>query len=367
MSAEADRAAADDLEAKIRALAPCNVDPAAKTQSSVIDNACPTFAAADDWKRVPENFRRKELALAVGAKLLDDAAPAVRAFAALVVGEAGVSRMTDTRTGVTKFSSPMTADQTRALVARTRVETDPGVVVALVFAIGTHGGRSPEVRDALLALAAHDRPEVRALAARQIASTMNQGMTGGADKLADMLERDPDRGVRMAVCEDGGALGAEVLRPLYERLSKPGDDPAFAAACLHGLTKMWASFPLFDTHDERAYQITLERLATAPRSEDYPAWDYLMTLKWLSSDDSPTVKDWRKEAPWFDPAALRKALVPVILDPAASELVRERAVDVAVAQGATRADLEAWKKALGKSRRDARIASTIDEELAKMK
>lgn len=261
----------------------------------------------------------------LGGRLIHHAAPAIRIEAARML--AGTDGGVD------------------AIAAAAAGEPHAGVLQAFVRTVA-HASARPPVTAMLLAAAGHADPAVRLEA---VAALTQRAVPGGADKLAQLAERDTDAAVRQAACAGAGKLGDHALLAMYERQTEPtaaADAPVYAA-CMEGLVAMFHDHPWFDTADQGAYELFLRRIEATPRSEAVPPWSVMSTFCYFSHEsDLDKLAAWKQRAPWFDAARVKRALASVIADGHASWMARAAAVESMVGLGATRDEIAALRHGL---------------------
>ena len=332
--ADAARARYEQL---VLGLAPCRVVDAQ------IERGCPAHA---ELTREIEALRKAAPQLAdhgaeLGRKLLGHDAPAVRLQAAQLLPRRRLE------------------DQDLLAAAGER-EPDPEVRAALVSLVGEAARGNGKVAAFVLASADHAARQVRIHTARAL------GRAGfRPDKLAAMITEDPEPAVRVAACESGGALGDKVLVAAFEQATASAEPPQVYAACMTGLVAMFLDWPFYKNHDEAAYRLFLKRLAATPRTEAVPPWQVMGKLKAYTPRGSGSTQEaferWKRLAPWFDPAAVKRALADVVRDPDAYWMARKGAIEAIAALGATKAELVAFKRHFGATGLDRATTELIDK------
>lgn len=306
-------------------------------------------------KIMRESMNRSQLAkgalggnAGVGQKLIAHPSPAVRIKAA---------QSMSSLFGAGKKSQD-------AIVAAAQKEKHPAVLTAMVRTVRNHGKRNPEVGKLLLELADHDNPKLRKEAIYGLSSSWNESL--GVDKLIAMMKSDTDAEVRQTACAYAGNLGDEKLYPVYESLLQGDEDAKLKGRCFEGLVSMWANYPLYGTHNEKAYRLTLKLLEATPRSEDMPPWQGMSTLGYLGGGENRKLDEWKKKATWYKPEDLRRALLSVVGDGAAHWMARTGATKALVKLGASKADFEKLRKGLGESPKgtDTHVAKELDKAIS---
>ncbi|MEZ4368596.1 MAG: HEAT repeat domain-containing protein [Kofleriaceae bacterium] len=344
---------AEAYEAGILGLADC------KVVGADIDPQCPGKLALDELRK-NSSTPLKDMAgmsATLGQKLIGHASPAVRVKAAQLMGSV--------------FGSSDTSQQ--VVVDAAAKETDSGALQAMIRTVANSGAKNPAVGAMLLAAADHADAEVRKQAIYALSSGWNRELAGGADKLAALIDKDPDPEVRTAACERAGGLGTPSLVSTYEKHTASTDDAKLYAACMKGLVTMFFDYPLFETSNQAAYKLFLKRLGAPPVGEISPPW--MVTSMFSNYADegknaafTKTLDAWRAKAPWFDAAALRKALAAIVANKAVYWMARTGALKSLVGLGATKAEIEALKKGYDPANRDdAHVMRNFDDAIAKAK
>jgi len=250
------------------------------------------------------------------------------------------------------------------IVAAAAKEKHPAVLTAMVRTVRNHGKRNPEVGKLLLGLADHDNPKLRKEAIYGLSSSWNESL--GVDKLIEMMKSDADAEVRQTACTYAGNLGDEKLYPVYESLLQGDEDAKLKGRCFEGLVSMWANYPLYGTHSENAYRLTLKLLAATPRTEAMPPWQGMSTLGYLGGDKNRKLDEWKQKATWYEPAKLRSALLSVVADGDAHWMARTGATKALAKLGASKTDFQRVRKGLGDDPKgtDTHVAKQLDEAIA---
>jgi len=257
-----------------------------------------------------------------------------------------------------------------ALLDAAKTEKEPAVLVAFVGTLQNEGKRNPDVGKFLLQMADHEAPMVRKRAMQALSSGWNRDMDGAVDKLIEKIDKDPDMSVREAACESSGSHGDDKLVAVYDRYTAdPKKEPKLYAACMKGLIEAWEDFPLYETANEKAYKLTLKRLAYTPRSETVPPWIAIGDFGYLGKTDSRSLTEWKKKATWFKPAELQKLLEAVVEDPKANWMARKAALDSMVGLGTDKATLTRMKAKYKDAKEfgDKSLVEALDKAMATAK
>lgn len=339
----------DEYEKLIVAMSGCEARESPTTYYGWVDSACPAYKALMARRAEKDATIRLGDTGPIARKLLGHASPAVRLYAA---------QMMESVLG----TNP---DNLKALAQTARTEKDVAVLKAILHASWNAGARQPEIAAMLLELAGHANPSIRATAAVGLSSPWNKTMKGGVGKLKELMEKDKDMAVRKAACSSAGDLGDDALIPMYEKLTDPAADKDLAAACMAGVMKMWASYPLWENRSEKAYRLTLKRLEQRPRSDKFPPWTIMSTFQNVGEGAGSSFDKWKAGATWFNAAATRKVLAGVIADKDANWMGRTALVKASLSLGATRADLEELKKGLKLEGPDKYVLEELEEAILK--
>lgn len=312
-----------------------------------IDPTCPDLKAYEAARVALKPEESRTVDAAVAPKFLSSTAPSVRAL------------------GTTYLSSVMGADVASSdmIASAMEKESDLTVLSHMIRMAGPAADQSEKVAAAIVKAAGHADKNVRFHAAVILA---NAKIPGASAKLIELADKDPEREVQDLACASLGQHGEAALVVLEKRTSDsraPGYGP-----CFIGLVRQWSSFPRFDTSSEKAYKLTLQRITQKPHGDQAPPFTALQLIAQLG-DDTPDANAWRKKNTWFKPEAMVKALGEVITDPMSGYAPRTGAIDAAVKHGATKSELQAWRKTFGTPPPDhlVKIAEKLDDAIAKAK
>lgn len=342
----------EQYEQLILALSKCKAMESESTYYGWVDGACPeykTFNAARSKKDAMKDIGGKTGPLA--RKLITNPSPAVRVQATGMVG--------------TFFG--MGSDNQSALLTAAKQEKDPAVLKTILNTIANEGKKNPAVGEFILAMTKHENPRIRATAAVSLASSWNKGMPGAVPRFIELMEKDTDPKVRQATCAYAGAHADDALIPTYTKLTDPKADQDLAAECYKGLLSMWASWPLWQNANEKAYKLTLKLFFQKPRTAKTPPWYVVSNFEYLGKGEGRSFEEWKGKAKWVDNKALKRAMLELVGDKNVNWLGRTAAVKAAVALGTTKAELEAIKKKLAPGSPDSHVASQIEKSLADAK
>ncbi len=286
-----------------------------------------------------------ELSLALGGKLLGHRSPAVRLQAAAMLDPDRASR--------------------DAIVDAARKEPDAHVREAMIRIIAADGAKYPRVGAFLLESTQFPVVDVRAQALAALTLPTSRSLPGAADRVLAMAERDPDPALRRAACAAGGKLGNPMFLPFYETATASTADPELYAACMEGVVAMFHNQPAFDTANEAAYHLFLQRLAAQPRTERSPPWQVMSAFCYYSHEaDLDKLAAWKRQATWFKPDEVKAVMTAVIADRATSWQARSAAIESLVGLGATKDELKALGVGYDRgSRTDQFVLAKIDNAL----
>lgn len=248
-----------------------------------------------------------------------------------------------------------------------RTEKEPAVLVAMIQSVGSKGGRNAEIGKLLMEMADHEAPAVRKKTMVWLGSPWNKDVPGSLEKLIERVEKDSDPGVRQFACRYSGSRGDDRMMPTYQKFTKdPEADPKLYAACMEGLMNSWVHYPMFDTHSQKAYKLSLKRLAHTPRSKTTPPWGILDNMAELAKAQNPKVAEWMQKATWYKPADVLKALEPIVIDKTAFRLARAAALKSMVALKASDKQLKRMRKSYESSTSldDKAIIQQLDKAIA---
>lgn len=340
---------AEQYEQLLLSLAKCSL------KYNAIDYGCPEKRAWDEGRTRSNALEDwAGMSAALGKKHIKHESAAVRIQAASLLGSI---------LGTDKSSQTV-------LLEAARAEKEPAVLSAILDTLANEGKRNPDVGKLLLEMADHPLAAVRTKAVLCLCSGWNRGMDGAVDKLIEKIDKDAAPEVRAVACTFSGSHGDDRLVAVYDRLTKdPTKDPKLYAGCLEGLVHSWANYPLYETTNEKAYRLTLQRLGQTPRSAQVPPWTLMGEFKHLAKSDHKSLQEWKGKASWFKPADLLKPLEGIITDPKARSVARTNALESVVALGADKAALQRMRKTYDGSREfdDQSVIEALDKAIAAAK
>ncbi len=339
---------AEQYEKLILGLADC------KLNGYDIDSKCAGIKALQDAQRETTTPVKDMMGLnqKLGEKFLSHASPAIRVKAAQLMG----GLMGTATTGQD------------AIVAAAAKEKDNQVLQAFIRTVWNDGAKNPKVAKFLLQMTDHADKDVRLQAVYALSSSWNREMKGGAEKLAKVAQADKEAKVRAAACEYGGKLGNKAMLAVLDKLTSKPDDKDIYSSCMKGIVAMFFQYPFFETTSQEAYKLFLKRLNATPRSADAPPWTVMGEFAKYGDAKNEKLAAWKKKAPWFKDAEMRKALSAVVADKKTNWMARTGAIESLIALGATKADFEALKKGYDeKNFDDKNVLKKLDEAIGKAK
>lgn len=323
-----------------------------KVTDNGIDSKCEAV------KVMRESMNRSQLAkgalggnAGLGKKLINHEAPAVRIKAAGLMGSL---------LGTGKDSQAI-------IVKAAEKEKVPAVLAAMIRTVRNDGAKNPDVAKMLMKAADHETPLIRKEAVYALSSSWNAKMEGGPDKLISMMKEDKDMDVRKAACKYAGKLGDEKMFPEYKTLlENDKEDEALRAECFRGLVSMWANYPLYGTHNEDAYKLTIKHLNKTPRTDKMPPWTAMSEFGHLGSEKNKKLDEWKEKAKFFKADDVKKALISIVGDKDANWMARTGATRSLKDLGATKAELEKLRKGLGDDPKgtDSHVAKELDKAIS---
>lgn len=246
---------------------------------------------------------------ALGRKHATHASPAVRIQAATLMGSV--------------FGTSV--ESQKALLAATQAEADARVLRHQLRTLASAIGKNAEVAALMLKKSTHADAQIRMEAVSALSSGWAKGTEGTLERVLQMAQEEPDAELRRYACRRLGERGDERVLPLLEALTaEVGEDPQLYAACFRGLVSLWSNPIAHEKPSQRAYELTLERLAQRPRSEQQPPWGALPAMVWVKSEK------FQAAAPWFRVESLIEAIADVVADLDAGWLARSSGVDTLI-------------------------------------
>lgn len=261
-------------------------------------------------------------------RLLTHASPAVRAYAVVLLdgGLFGKSEKSF------EFIKPLLTS-----------EKEPGVLASISRIFARNAANHPEIADFILRQLNHENALLREVTVSSFCNFHeNAKLTKIAEKLAELIAKEPNHDTRQTVCNYVGQLGNEIfIDPLVAVIN--GNDEVLRARAIKSLINLWYCFPLFRNTSEAAYRQTLKIL---PEVAKLPGkrHAYMSTSLGELSRKS-TIKKTRDAyaaaAPWFKPEEVRAALIPFIHAETFSPAVVQGVIRTIYAHGATKAEIQA--------------------------
>ena len=191
-------------------------------------------------------------------------------------------------------------------------ETAPMVLAAIISTFANDGGEVPEIGQFLVKCLDNNNPVIRKAVAVYSTSSWNFNTPGLSEKLAELILTEKDATARKEILERSGSLGKDIIYESYAKVLDGDESTEIKASALKGLLKMWWSFPLYNTYNEKAYRKTLAFIPTikdeAPNKKLFSA--ALDALGQKASSEN-TLKTYAKNAPWFVAADVKALLLPL--------------------------------------------------------
>lgn len=328
-----------------QALAPCQIE----TGTSFGIRDCAEYKRFQQAMSTLAMVDAARLGNQAAAKLITNPAPAVRALAAQYL--ASITG-TDVAGG-------------EVIATAMAVEKDPAVLSTMIRMAGPVAPKSEKVAAAVIEATTHADRWVRFHA---VVVLGRPGVPRNVATLVEVLGRDRDDKVKDLACELLGGLGDASAMPALEQHTAAITDAQYAG-CMRGLVQMWASYPFFKNASRPAYELTLKRIRAKPHGEKAPPFTIFSNLVYLADPNNKDAKSWRGSNPWFEAPVLIEALGDVIADPDAGYMPRSSALKAALAHGATKQQLVAWRAPYGDkpAGKDASIVADLDKAISTAK
>ena len=214
---------------------------------------------------------------------------------------------------MSKFLWGTSASSKGKAVELLKTETEPIVLAAIISTFANDGGKVPEIGQFLVKCLDNSDPVVRKAVAAYSTSSWNFETPGLSEKLAELILTEKDANARKEILERAGSLGKDVIYESYAKVLDGDESTEIKAMAMKGLLKMWWSFPLYNTYNEKAYRKTL---AFIPTIKDEPANKKLLNAALdalgQKSSDQRTLKTYATNAPWFVEADVKAVLLPLV-------------------------------------------------------
>jgi alpha-tubulin suppressor-like RCC1 family protein len=323
---------------------------------SGIDSKCEAKKAYDQARS--RNTALKDLAgmtAGLGQKHIGHASPAIRFQAASIMGSI--------------FGA--NPESQRVLLAAAAKEPDPLVLRSMLRAVGSSLAKNEGVYQLVLHSAGHKDEKVR-LEALGSLTAWGREREGAIEKVMHAVENDAVPRVSQYACENLGRMEDERALPFYEKLTASADtDPELYAACMKGLFKMWSGVTKPKNPSEKAYRLTLERVAAEPRSEHRPPRSLMSDFGWSvpSRPDDKFHQEWAAKATWYKNDEVIGVLEKIVRDRQSSWMARTGAVEAMHKLGAPKATFETlaedYADADGKPGTDSHVLRKLKEVASK--
>ena len=260
-------------------------------------------------------------------RVLANADPSVRAKAVTMLGGGLFGTSTNNRAKI------------KALIAKE--DADP-VIAAIIYTFANDGDKEPEIGKFLVKGLSSENPAIRKTVAVFSTSSWNAKNDELAKKLAELILTEKDAKVRESILERAGSLDKDVIFESYNKVLDSDASADVKAKALTGILKMWWSFPLYNTHNEKAYKKTL---AYIPQIKDEAANKKLFSALFSALSSKSSIKktqdEYAKKAPWYVADDVKKILLPLVDYKVFNAMDRTRLFKAIYAHGATKEEVTA--------------------------
>lgn len=212
-----------------------------------------------------------------------------------------------------------------AVIAAAEEEKNPLVLRQMIQVLATSARKHPIIAKWLLEkMSTHENEIVRVSAAGYLASA-NRGIEGFLPRLVEMIQKDSSDKVKQMACKKAYEHWDEKILPLYEKLTANDKDAGLYAACLEGLFNMWNAFIFLEKPSQKAYRMTLKRMAAKPRTKNIPPWTIMRGFGRIPQEKVGDSNE--KQVPaWYKEAEVTKVLLDIARDANANWMARTGAV-----------------------------------------
>ena len=258
-----------------------------------------------------------------------------------------------------------------ALVNAGQTEDNAIVLARIVSTLGSRV-KNTEAKELLVKLADHKDADVRRAVMTAFTGYSAKGQSDLFDIALKKVDSDSDMFVRAHICgrlyNTGDKRGLKVIK---KYLDDEKSDLRMYKGCFTGLVNAWVTASLFMGVEpsQDAYQHTLKLLRKTPRDKEHPPWAVFSTLG-MAEENSKykhRQKWYDKVKGWYKAETLRKVLAEIIVDENVYWIGRTSAVRSYKTLGATKKDLKALKKKLGKGKDDNFVVKAIKTAMKKKK
>lgn len=360
------KATADEFEALMMAIEKCEYQTA---DDKYIYDDCAAVKAFNSLfetgsTEVEPVTRQKKL-----GKLLSSRNPAARDFAFSKIGIDTVSGKYQVPEGksVTNVNKQIVAP----VLAAAKKEKDPIIQSNIIGRLAQNWGEenSPDVNNFILESAKNENPVIRRAVPKNINPKYSKSYEGVPDMILTLCLEDADEIVRNDACgqllnydvQDGMQLAKNILNTPEQAASHDG--------LAKSLCNMWYNYPTFDANNADAYKAWMQYIKTTPRTAGVPAASAVSEMSQIAEGEAFT--EWKKNAKYYKPADIVKALSAIVKDTAASYDVRANSI-TAIANHGKASDLKALRSKLEKDAKpddaqDAKkLLEKLDSEIAKV-
>ncbi len=231
-------------------------------------------------------------------RLLANPSPSVRAKAVTLLGGSLFGTTAAHRAKV------------KELIAK---ETDDAVIGTIVSTFANDGAKEPEIGAFLVKCLSSENPAVRRAVVVFSTSSWNFKTPGLSEKIAELILTEKDAKVRNDFLERAGSLGKDVIFESYNKVLDGTEAADIKAKALSGLLKMWWSFPLYNTYNEKAYRKTLAYIPLIKDEAVNKKLFYVLgSALGQKASSVRTLDEYAKNAPWYKGDEVRKVILPLV-------------------------------------------------------
>ena len=211
-----------------------------------------------------------------------------------------------------KFLLGTSSSSKNKAVELLKTETEPMVLAAIVSTFANDGGKVPEIGQFLVKCLDNSDPVIRKAVATYSTSSWNFKTPGLSEKLAGLILTEKDANVRKEFLEKSGSLGKDVIYDSYAKVLDGDESAEVKSMALKGLLRMWWSFPLYNTYNEKAYRKTLAYIPTLKdEAANRKIFGAALDALGQKSSSEHTLKTYAQNAPWYVAADVRAILLPL--------------------------------------------------------
>lgn len=235
-------------------------------------------------------------------------------------------------------------------------EKNPTVLANMIQAVGSKV-KNDDIKALLMKGADHESERVRSESLGWFVTSFAEGVPGTFEKAVEKLEKDPSMKVRTRICERLYGSSNEKAIPVLEKyLNDKATPDDLWNACFEGAIAAWTGFPKPEKPNQKAHDLTMKILESAPRTKDRPSSSAMSTLRAakgeFKADDSFGQKWQEKVKGWYKRDRLANALQSLAMDDKAGWMARSTALDSMKEIGAPKAAFEKVQKKVEKGAGD---------------